>query len=142
MNSSFVNCRIQIQNQHFYRDETNSTSIPSMAHLNWQHDQVPEPGIFWVSLQFEAEKNTLVADSYKDKHWRPALEAVMLAEGDVAPAQVCNQKISSIAGLPKLIIKLPLRPPAKHRRSVRKNSRNAVAPKLHNHISGWRVSHY
>ena len=40
----------------------------------------------------------------------PALEAVTLAEGDVAAAQAPIQKIRTIAGLPKLIIKLLVPP--------------------------------
>jgi len=74
-----------------------------------------------------------LGDRYRDKHWQPALEAGMLAEGDVTAAQASIQKIPSIARFPKLTIKPPPHPPTKHRRLLRKslwngrkNSRNAV----------------
>jgi len=99
-----------------------------MTHLNWQHDQT---GTFCVSLQFEPPRSReeCLGDRDKDKHWRPALEAVMLTEGDVAAAQAPTQKIPSITGLPKLIIKLPPRPPTKHGRPLRKNVERLVNPR-------------
>ncbi|PPQ93410.1 hypothetical protein CVT25_004727 [Psilocybe cyanescens] len=54
---------------------------------------------------------TYLGNHYNDKDWRPALKAVMDAEGDVVKAQELLRKFSEICERPKLIIKLPARPP-------------------------------
>ena len=75
-----------------------------------------DPGAWDILREFavsdmklpEAEKRLEehLGDRYKDEDWRPALNAMMLAEGDVAAAQASIHKLSAIAGLPKLTIKL------------------------------------
>ena len=53
-----------------------------------------------------------LGDRYKDADWRPALKAVMDAEGDVQKAQKAIQTMSAACGRPKITIKLPAaRPP-------------------------------
>jgi hypothetical protein len=79
-----------------------------------------DPGAWDILREFavsdmklpEAEKRLEehLGNRYKDEDWRPALNAVMLAEGKVAAAQASIHKLSTIAGLPKLTIKLPPRP--------------------------------
>jgi hypothetical protein len=62
----------------------------------------------------EAEEKLLkhLGDRFKDGDWRPALKAIMDAEGDVAAAQLAIQKLASKCSQPKLTIKLPAtRPP-------------------------------
>ncbi|KAG6839781.1 hypothetical protein H0H87_012890 [Tephrocybe sp. NHM501043] len=48
-----------------------------------------------------------LGDRYDDKDWRPALNAVMDAEGDAAEAQDAIQTLAAASQLPKLTIKLP-----------------------------------
>ena len=53
-----------------------------------------------------------LGNRFKDNDWRPALKAVMDAEGDVPAAQLAVQRFSVKCSQPKLTIKLPAtRPP-------------------------------
>jgi hypothetical protein len=62
--------------------------------------------------QAETSLNQHLGDRYKDADWRPALKAVMDAEGDVQKAQKAIQTMSAACGRPKITIKLPAaRPP-------------------------------
>ncbi|KAH9955966.1 hypothetical protein BGW80DRAFT_1257945 [Lactifluus volemus] len=57
--------------------------------------------------QAELALNNHLGDRYKDIDWRPALNAVMDAEGDVQKAQKAIQRLSAACGRPKITIKLP-----------------------------------
>jgi hypothetical protein len=46
-------------------------------------------------------------NQYADKDWRPALNAVLEAEGDVVKAQEAIRGLASSCHLPRLTIKLP-----------------------------------
>jgi hypothetical protein len=57
----------------------------------------------------QAEEKLLahLGDRYKDADWRPALKAIMDAEGDVTQAQDAVQAYAATCERPKLVIKLP-----------------------------------
>ena len=81
-----------------------------------------DPGAWNILRQFASTEMTLpqaetaltqhLGNQYKDSDWRPALKAVMDAEGDVPKAQKAVQILSAACGKPKITIKLPpTRPP-------------------------------
>jgi hypothetical protein len=49
-------------------------------------------------------------NQYADKDWRPALNAVLEAEGDVVKALEAVRGLASSCHLPRLMIKLPAQP--------------------------------
>jgi hypothetical protein len=57
--------------------------------------------------QAELALNNHLGDWYKDVDWHLALDAVMVAEGDVRKAQKAIQRLSTACGRPKITIKLP-----------------------------------
>lgn len=59
----------------------------------------------------EAEEHlkTQLGDWYNDCDWRPALDAVMKAEGDTIQAQAAIQLLASKSQLPRLAIRIPPR---------------------------------
>jgi hypothetical protein len=57
--------------------------------------------------QAESALTQHLGDWYKDADWRPALKAVMDAEGDVEKARKVIQTLSAACERPKIIIKLP-----------------------------------
>ncbi len=59
--------------------------------------------------QAEAALIQHLGDRFKDADWRPALKAVMDAEGDVQKAQNAIRTMSTACGRPKITIKLPAR---------------------------------
>jgi len=57
--------------------------------------------------QAEAALIQHLGTRFKDADWRPALKAVMDAEGDVQKAQKAIETMSTACGRPKITIKLP-----------------------------------
>jgi hypothetical protein len=78
-----------------------------------------EPGAWDILRRFASSDMTLpqaeehllhlLGTRYKDENWRPALNAIMDAEGNVIMAQEAIRKISLTCERPKLTIKLPAR---------------------------------
>ena len=64
----------------------------------------------------EAEEHlkTHLGDQYNDSDWRPALDAVMKAEGDVVQAQAAIHKLASQSQLPRLTVRIPCRSHPRH----------------------------
>jgi hypothetical protein len=55
----------------------------------------------------EEQLKTHLGDQYNDSDWRPALDAVMKAEGDAVQAQAAIHKLASGSQLPRLTIRIP-----------------------------------
>ena len=85
-------------------------------------EPLSDPGAWDILRKFassdmtlpEAEESLIkhLGDRFKDNDWRPALKAIMDAEGDVPSAQLAVQRFSVKCSQPKLTIKVPAtRPP-------------------------------
>ena len=60
--------------------------------------------------QVEKRLTDLLGDPYVDKEWRPAIDAVNNAEGDVTAALKAVQELALTSHLPCLMIRIPARP--------------------------------
>ena len=90
--------------------------------------------------QVEKQLTDLLGNQYNDKDWRPAIDAVNNAEGDVTATLEAVKELASTSHLPRLTIRIPARPnqvPTPQLQSVEADLMNAVQElKKRNRIYG------